>query len=138
MINKFVDRRQRNINYLREIISYCKKNEYFRVGIYISDKSKFITAENLLKDAINGDGVSTIKISKSPYDYIVEFLETKSFIKVVPATSSARGNRFNFAFVDTTINKQDKDTIILPKIMPVVLKDGNYRYFPVSVVEIDL
>lgn len=83
--------------------------------IYVWGRTKKI-AEGKLHDLINNDNDDRDFFYRRS-DY-VEF-DDGTTVRAVTANESSKGNKCDFAFVDSDISKEILDTIIIPCIRPL-------------------
>lgn len=118
-----------NFRIFNQIISYCKSNENYNVGIFISDWKKFKSPNALIMDSIRYNEVEyEVKRIRNLYQCSFEFLKNKSLIDILLANSNIRDKRFNFLIIENCILKEIKEDIIYP-----ILISGNN---PVNYLEV--
>ena len=99
------------IEALKKQIGFCNTNENYKCGVWVTSKAKSNIVMNVISNLIWDQ--KKIEIRNNQCESNVRFPNGSS-IKVVRASSTARGNRFNGMIVDSIVNKEVVNTVILP------------------------
>lgn len=112
------------IEALRKQIDFCERKRNYKCGVYISSQIKkdivMKVISNLLP-VLNRE----VEIRNNQYEFYVKF-PNGNLIKTVLTSSNTRGNRFNGIIVDSMVDKEMVDTVIMSHLMPWF--DENNRY----------
>lgn len=99
------------IEALKKQIEFCNANENYKCGVWVTSKAKSDVVINAISNLIWNQKKTEIRNNQC--ESSVRFPNGSS-IKVVRASSTARGNRFNGMVVDSIVNKEVVNTVILP------------------------
>lgn len=95
---------------LKKQIDFCNTNENYKCGVWVSSKAKSDIVINVISNLIWNQKKTEIRNNQC--ESSVRF-PNGSLIKAVLASGTARGNRFNGMIIDSVINKEVIDTVIL-------------------------
>lgn len=99
------------IEALKKQIEFCNTNENYKCGVWVTSKAKSDIVINVISNLIWNQKKTEIRNNQCESSVI---FPNGSSIKVVRASSTARGNRFNGMIVDSIVNKEVVNTVILP------------------------
>ncbi len=99
------------IEALKKQIEFCNTNENYKCGVWVTSKAKSDIVINVISNLIWNQKKTEIRNNQC--ESSVRF-PNGNLIKVVRASSTARGNRFNGMIVDSIVNKEVVNTVILP------------------------
>lgn len=99
------------IEALKKQINFCNTNENYKCGIWVTSKTKSDIVINVISNLIWNQKKTEIRNNQC--ESSVRF-SNGSFIKVVLASRTTRGNRYNGMIIDSVVGKEVVDTVILP------------------------
>lgn len=108
------------IEALQKQINFCKTHENYKCGIWVTSKAKSDTVIKVISNLLWTQ--KKLEIRNNDYESSARF-PNGSFIKVVQANSTARGNRFNGGIVESIISKEVVDVIVLPCLKSLFIEN---------------
>lgn len=99
------------IEALKKQIEFCNTNENYKCGVWVTSKAKSDIVINVISNLIWNQNKTEIRNNQC--EASVRFLNG-NIIKIVQASSTARGNRFNGMIIDSIVSREVVNTIILP------------------------
>lgn len=112
------------IEALQKQINFCERERNYKCGVYVISRIKkdiVIKVISNLLPVLNRE----VEIRNNQCESYVKF-PNGNLIRVVSANNTARGHRFNGIIVDSMVDREIVDTVIMPHLMP--LFDENNRY----------
>lgn len=112
------------IQALQKQIQFCEEQDRYKCGIFITSKVKRDIISSVLKRIIQQYKLKRLRIDSMVTE--ATFLNGNT-IRVVMANDSARGYRFNGVIVDSDIEKEVIDCVIMPHLIPPHKENGLYK-----------
>lgn len=110
---------------LRNQMGFCETERNYRCGVYITtevNKDIVMKVLNNLLTITNGN----VEVRNNSYESFIRY-SNGNMIRILQANSSVRGQRYNGIIIDSNINQETIDTIILPCLIPLRLENGTYN-----------
>lgn len=106
---------------LKEQIKYCKEYPHYGCGIYI----KRLESKNLIADEMYRLLVDDADVGKfiNGRDRTEVYFNNGNFIRIIPASTNARGYKNNGVIIDNEIEIEIVNCIIMPSIIPRWLEE---------------
>ena len=112
------------IKALQKQILFCEGEYNYRCGVYVATEENKDIVMKIFND-IYPLTDREIEIRNNHYESFIEY-PNGNVIRIMQPSSSVRGQRFNGVIIDSNINQEVINTIILPRLMPLRLINGMY------------
>lgn len=108
---------------IQKQMNFCQYNEKYKCGIFVKNSERIKIVTEIISYLLqNPSGV--IELKKNKCDALVTF-RNGSLIRVIVANDGARGYRWNGLIIDSDINQEVINTIILPHLIPLDQYNSN-------------
>ena len=105
-------------------MNFCERENNYKCGVYVTSIAKkdivMKVISNLLPELNKG-----VEIRNSQSESFIKY-PNGNLIRIVGASYAARGQRFNGVIVESIVDKNTIDTIILPCLMPLRTENNMY------------
>lgn len=112
----------------KQVFKCCTKDMY-KCGIYtLSEKTGMIEkmVRRIINDSQSENELCKISGSAANHQFIFTY-KNGSYIKIMTASESCKANKLNSAVVDTNIDRQIVDCVILPTIISYYDNSEKFR-----------
>lgn len=103
---------------------FCEKENIYDCGIYVTTEAKKEIVMNVIHNLFHDTNKNVI-VKDNHCESLVKY-PNGNIIMILPANDTARGQRFNGIIIDSNINREVVNTIILPHLIPLKLENGTY------------
>lgn len=112
------------IEALQEQILFCEGEYNYRCGVYVATEENKDIVMKIFNDLYPLRD-REIEVRNNNHESFIGY-PNGNVIRIMQPSSSVRGQRFNGVIIDSNINQEVINTIILPHLMPLRLINGMY------------